>query len=82
MVVRPMPHRIWPMAVCHGFTALSDGGGSAAASSWSSSSKRRSSVIQLTPNFWRNPCRRRYSRPSTARSVRPSSAAIWAVDWQ
>ena len=50
MVVSPMPHRIWPMAICHGFTAPSDGGGSAAASS--------------------------YSRPSTARSVRPSSAAI------
>ena len=34
------------------------------------------------PNRFRSLCRRRYSRPSAARSVMPSSAAIWAVDWQ
>ena len=34
------------------------------------------------PNSFRSLCRRRYSRPSAARSVMPSSAAIWAVDWQ
>ena len=48
-----------------------------------SRSKRMSSVTAgHLPNRFRSLCRRRYSRPSAARSVMPSSAAIWAVDWQ
>lgn len=85
MLVSPMPHRTQRMACRQGVTRAAGQLLLRQLLQQGLHIPVKADVVRHSrspPNRFRSLCRRRYSRPSAARSVMPSSAAIWAVDWQ